>query len=115
MTEFVGEAEQSDGVLYIGWLVDGKGDPSGIGEVVVWLSAAGGDELIADGTWEREIGDAVTVQVTEFTRAEMKLDAGVVRRGLNPRPCRYGRSDLLCGVRLGIAHLGLRKVMDAVA
>jgi hypothetical protein len=102
---FVGELEEIDRVVHVGWCVDGERYPSGVGEDVVGLCLTGGDEFVAYATREREVGDAVAVEVSELASSEAKLDAAeAVRRGLNSWPGGDCGGDLVGSVWLFVSH-----------
>ncbi|MGB6545841.1 MAG: hypothetical protein WBE97_09490 [Candidatus Acidiferrales bacterium] len=57
-----------------------------------------GDDFVTDALWERDVNEAVTVDVPDFAPAEAKLHAAeAVRRHLNAFPLTYGCADPAIG------------------
>src|SRR5262249_43272185 len=70
--------------------------PAGVGQDVVRRGAAGRDQLVADPPRERQVGQAVAVQVAELLAAVAELDAAeAVRRRRPARPGRHLAPDRL--------------------
>src|SRR5262245_32038982 len=59
-----------------------KGDPSRVGEVMVWRNFAPGDEFIPFRPRERKIGHSAAVKMAELDFADMKRASAKVVRAL---------------------------------
>ena len=66
---FVVPAKQGERERNVLVAVQVETDPPGTRDVMVWRNYAAGNELIAERTWERQIGNVAAVEVAEFAFA----------------------------------------------
>jgi hypothetical protein len=73
--EVEGEVEEVDGAVDVGCLVEKNADPAAFGKDVMGFGAAGGDQFIADFLRERNIDQAIAVDVADFASREVVFRA----------------------------------------
>ena len=54
--------------------VNGSGHPSSVRQNMMGPGAAGGDQLVTDAPWKRQIGDPIAVEVAKLAAPETELD-----------------------------------------
>lgn len=85
--------EEVDGAVDVGCFVEKNADPAAVGEDVVGLGAACGDQFIADFLWERDVDEAIAVDVADFASREVVFRAAkAMRLGCDAGP------GLNCGI-----------------
>jgi len=90
--------EQANRATDIVFLAQEQANPTGIGQDVVRLGFARGDDFVTHALGKRDVNEAVAVDVPDLAPSETELDAAeTVRRQFDARPLTYGCADSAIG------------------